>query len=511
MWKNMYLYTVVFLGGGIVLALEILGTRVLGPFYGVSIYLWSALISVTLFGLTIGYLIGGKLADSRPEVSILAVILGIAGIWVITIPLLRHPILNMLEPFGLRAAVLIATTVLFLPPFMLLGTISPIAIRIKTTTVDNVGSIAGTLYALSTLASVLAALATGFVLIPKFGVSNLLFSIGIILLLISALGFILEGRKTPIVISIFFILLGAGAWKGNAGETAHPGEGLISIQQSRYGELRVVDLKGTRHLLFDGSLHAQVDTTNWRSVFPYVSVMELPKYIIPKPGSMLLIGLGAGSLAKSYHADGWKVDAVEIDPVILDLARKDFHLMPEDAAIQIDDGRHFLEHSQKQYDVILIDAFGSGSIPFHLITGEVFVLFRDHLAPHGVLALNTEALGWNDIVVRSIAATLETAFPTVAAIPIAEPPSEFGNVVLLAASTTLTLTQDLPRTYLDPDYRFSGNYWKVHGWDNSFTPKTQNVPILTDECNPMDVWSEDINYASRQEIHKYFAGFGYSW
>src|SRR5690349_13543858 len=114
------LYLVVSLSGAAVLAIEILGTRVLGPWYGVSLYLWSALISVTLAALSVGYWLGGRWADRGVTAAKLAVPLAIAGVWMLAVPWLRGPVIAMSQRWGLRTAVLAAATVLFFPPLALL-------------------------------------------------------------------------------------------------------------------------------------------------------------------------------------------------------------------------------------------------------------------------------------------------------------------------------------------------------------------------------------------------------
>src|SRR5678809_666061 len=135
---SLWLYAVVALSGAAVLALEILGTRILGPFYGVSLYLWSALISVTLAALSVGYWLGGRWADRDPRPRHLALLLGGAGIWMMLVPVIRTPLLDLTESLGLQAAVLATSTVLFFPPLALLGMVSPFVIRMRTQSIDQV-------------------------------------------------------------------------------------------------------------------------------------------------------------------------------------------------------------------------------------------------------------------------------------------------------------------------------------------------------------------------------------
>ena len=155
--KNLYLYIIISISGASVLALEILGTRILGPFYGVSIFLWSALITVTLAALSTGYFIGGWWADRGVKFERLSLLLAGAGIWLFIVPLIKRPVLSLIEPLGLRLSVLLGATILLFLPLTLLGMISPYAIKLKTTHLNEIGRSAGNLYAISTLASVLSA------------------------------------------------------------------------------------------------------------------------------------------------------------------------------------------------------------------------------------------------------------------------------------------------------------------------------------------------------------------
>jgi MFS family permease len=195
--KHKYLYLSISVSGASVLAIEILGTRIIGPYYGVNLFLWSALIGVTLAALSVGYVIGGKWADRRPALSSFAWILIAAGIWIALVPLIKGPIIAATRPVGHRAALLIASFALFFPPLAVLGMVSPYALRLRAQAVGEIGRSAGDLYAISTLASVAAALLTGFFLIPSFGVSGLTAAIGIVLAATGILGLTAATAKRP--------------------------------------------------------------------------------------------------------------------------------------------------------------------------------------------------------------------------------------------------------------------------------------------------------------------------
>jgi spermidine synthase len=163
------------------------------------------------------------------------------------------------------------------------------------------------------------------------------------------------------------------------------------------------------------------------------------------------------------------------------------------------DGRRFLITQDDAYDIIVMDAFGSSSIPFHLVTEEAFGIIRSRLASNGILAMNIHAIGWHDEIVTSIAATLSRQFEHVMVLPIVEPPDQLGNIVLLASDRQLELEQELPV----PLSRFSAEYDQSHAWDNRFEVDVAGATILTDNLNPVDVWSERVNLASRKELHQY--------
>jgi spermidine synthase len=498
--KNGYIYVVVTVSGASVLALEILGTRILGPFYGVSIFLWSALITVTLAALAAGYAIGGRWADAGPRLRRLSLLLLAAGIWVVLIPWLKRPVLGLAEPLGLRAAVLLAATILFFPPLALLGMVSPYAIRLKASGIEVVGRTAGNLYAVSTVASVVAALLVGFFLIPNVGVTRITLGTGLLLMGTAIYGVTGSGKtKSALSVVLFSAAAVAVLMLSGSGDRASAGE-VLALEQSAYGEIRVVESDETRYLLIDGGIHTRVDAASGESLVPYVDVLDIAKLFYYKPGRMLLVGLGGGSVVKRYAGEGWQVEAVEIDPVVTRMARDYFGLEEVEAVVRHMDGRAYLKTPGESFDLAIMDAFGSSSIPFHLVTREAFALIRSRLVPKGILALNVEAAGWHDILVHSLAATMQEVFANVVVLPMAEPPDQLGNLVLLASDRPLEPRYE-PPVPLD---RFSPDYNRAHAWDNRFTVDPAGVPVLTDDHNPVDVWAERVNLAARRVLHEEF-------
>lgn len=500
--KGWYLYVIVLVGGAAVLAIEILGTRILGPFYGVSLFLWSALITVTLVALSAGYVIGGRLADRKPRESRIYLLLAGAGLWTVLIPWITHPVLALAEPLGLRVAVLVAAFLLFAPPLTLLGMVSPYAIRVRASSMEIVGRTAGDLYAISTLGSVAAALLTGFILIPNVGVQRLTLMTGGLLLGTAALGWALNlksGKARAAAVSA--LLIGAAGIGQIPSEQPRPASGLIAIEQSPYAEIRVLDTpdRRLRLLVIDGGTHTIARPGTWESAYPYVALVGVTRCLVPKPGRVLVVGVGGGSVLKDYAVRGWRVDAVEIDPVVVKVAREHFGLSAEDGQVFTMDGRRFVSGDVGRYDIVVLDAFGSSSIPFHLVTREAFGLIASRLAPGGVLAINVESDGWHGEVVKAVAATLRTQFAHVVALPAEAAAGDLGNVVLLASGAGLDVAAGCDA--------FERGFAQ-RGWTNRFVPDIEGAPVLTDDLNPVDLWSERINVLAREDLHRYFGEIG---
>ncbi len=499
------LYVIVFLSGAVVLAIEIVGTRVLGPFYGVSIFLWSALITVTLAALSVGYAVGGRWADRGPRYARLGVILAAAGLWILATIWLKRPVIAAVEPLGIRGAVLGAATLLFFPPLALLGMVSPFAIRLRAEHLGEVGRTAGNIYAVSTVASVVGALATGFYLVPVLGINRLIATCAALLFAASIIAF-RGGRSGGRTVAMSLLVPVGLGWLGAVAPVERVGrpDALIWMEQSPYADLRVLDWEDARYLLIDGGTHTIVDRQSGHTVFPYAVVLDIPRHMFTRPGDMLLIGLGGGSVAQDYYRKGWRVESVEIDAAVVRIAEQFFSVSLDSAHVHVMDGREFLLTTDHTYDLIVMDAFGSSSIPFHLVTREMFALVKAHLKPGGVVAVNTETREWNDILTRSLAATVGTQFRNVTVLPTSEPPNTLGNVVLLASDRDIEIDEDVlgnPYDYV----RYPYLHWTVvernHAWANRFVADTRGVPVLTDDVNPVSVWSEGINWESRKGMH----------
>jgi spermidine synthase len=408
---ELYVLGTSFLTGAITLVVEILGTRIMSPYYGASIYVWSSLIGVTLGALTIGYLVGGSAADRWPPLRAFALEIVAAALWISVIPLVRHGVLSATTPLGLKAGSLVSAFILFAPPLVLLSMTGPSAIRLVTTDFAVLGRGVGKVYGVSTLGSTLGAILTGFVLIPSFSVPTLLVACAIVLLVLGGLGLALArttaGAVTALVVAVIAAFAGA--------RSSVPAPGVVYVANSFYGELKVFETRDVRLLLLDGIDNGFVDRTTFESRAPYISSFRYLPAARPAAAKALCIGLGAGSVPRTFHVrHKIATEVVEIDSEIVQIARRWFGF-PSEIPVFVEDGRTFMAGDRGPYDFVVLDAFRSETHPAHLFTREFFARVDAALAPEGIVALNMAGVPYGPASVawRSVRRTLREQFANV--------------------------------------------------------------------------------------------------
>lgn len=193
---DLLVYGVAFLSGGVLLGLEIVASRILAPYFGNSVYVWGSLISVFLLALSIGYWLGGVLADRRPSLGTLALILVTAAVFILVLPLVYLPVGRFISELDLefRFSVLLISVLFFLVPSVLMGMVSPFAIKLSATALEEIGRTSGRVYAISTLGSISGALAVSFFFIQWLGTRAIVVVLGLILLVLALLCAVWEGK-----------------------------------------------------------------------------------------------------------------------------------------------------------------------------------------------------------------------------------------------------------------------------------------------------------------------------
>ncbi len=421
--RRVLLLALVFIGGVTSLGIEFAAARLLAPFFGQSLFIWGTLIGLILIYLTIGYYVGGRVADRWPKAELLYRITAVAAAATGLIPVLSQPILGLSQvgfarlSLGLVAGSLISVIVLFALPVILLGMVSPFAIRLRIEEVRTAGNAAGAVYALSTLGSILGTFVPVFWLIPTFGTRPTLYLMAVVLGMVSAAGLWGPRRRRlyaliPAAIVALALVQHGGGIRGAAyGERVYEAE-------SAYNYIQVVQ-QGTRTdlVLNEGhAVHSIYDPTTLYTRGPWDYFLLAPLFGSGHvPQRVAIIGLAGGTVARQYTGvDGpVDIDGVEIDPRIVEVGRRYFDMNEPNLHVFVDDGRYWLARRTQRYDVIAVDAYRQPYIPFYLTTREFFRSARDHLTDDGVLAVNAGRTEKDFRLVDALSGTLTAVYPSV--------------------------------------------------------------------------------------------------
>ena len=508
-----FLYCTAAVCGALVMVLEVLGSRVIGPFYGVSLFVWTSLITVTLLALAAGYAAGGLLSDRWQTPTGLYGFVMLAGVVVLVIPSVMGGVLKACQPLGLRAGSFASTLALFGPPLFLLGCVPPYATRLALRETRAIGRTVGAMSALSTLGSVGGTVTTGFVLIAHLGIDGILRLTGGLLVALALVYFVGFRRRWVALASLGFLGLPLGSAPARPAVLPN-GTRVTQIASvdSFYGRLKVVDYAyppvHTREMLIDGLIQGGVDVRSGESVYPYAYFLQyLPTLVKPGGRRALMIGLGAGLLPRWYAARGVETDVVDIDPEVVRLARTYFGF-PASGRVVIDDARHFLATVDRPYDYVILDVFNGDTTPGYLLSREAVSLLRARLTPGGVLGVNlVGSLGPGAFMTASVVRTLEQAFESVSVYRTYEVAGgvDHGNLAIIAVKGLPVRdgpTVDLATWPLHPLARREA---PVVARPHRIPPDAPAV-VLTDDYNPIDVYDAWL----RERVRAAIVG-GTSW
>jgi len=403
-----------FLSGAILMALELVGSRLLAPYFGGSIFVWGSLIGVFLAALSTGYYLGGRLVDRWPSARLLAALLLAAGLYVLLLPHYGEALCDRiaLRDYGARAGPLIACALLFFLPGALMGVTSPFVVRLSAHAVEVVGRTAGAVYAASTIGSIAGTLGTAFYLIPAVGTRTALYLVAGGLVLTSLIAAAKrQPRLTNAVGAAVLALLLASA--------ASAKERILLERDSAYHRLYVTEDENYRWLRADNVWHTRMNLRDPHGRgLSYTDYADLAFLFNPQIRKVLVIGLGGGTIPKRFVRDYPQVSvvAVEIDPDVIKLAARYFDVHADRRlTIRESDGRMFLRRTTAKWDLIVLDAYYADSVPFFLATREFFDLARSRLSPGGVLMNNVVGMpsGPRSGFFRSVYRTMRLTFPQV--------------------------------------------------------------------------------------------------
>ncbi len=460
-----YLYLLTFVAGFTTLGVELSASRLLDPWFGNSLIVWASLIGLILLYLAVGYWLGGLIADRSPRLITLLRLAGLGALGVGLVPAAARPVLQLasrgLADFdaGLLAGSMAGVLVLFAVPVTLLGCVSPFAVRLSIRDVRGSGEAAGRLYAISTVGSILGSFLPVLLLIPTLGTRRTFGVLAATLLLVVLAG-LLRSRRLPdaaaAVLALVLVLL--ATWR-TAGPLK-PAAGLLFETESAFNYIQVIDAAGIERQLRlnEGEgIHSVYRPQGgladgiW-DYFLLAPAFSPAPYGPKQVHRVAIVGLAAGTMSRLF-AEAYgpiAVDGAELDPEIIAVGRAWFDMDQPNLTAYALDGRRFLarQAAAPAYDLIAVDAYRPPYIPFHLTTVEFFALARDRLAENGVVAVNVGRTHTDYSLVHAIAATMQTAFPSVYVIDEPSGDSSLGNTLVVGTRQPTTLTDfnaNLPR------------------------------------------------------------------
>ena len=446
-----FLYVLVFVVGTGSLGAEIAVARLMAPFFGASTIVWANTIGVVLVALSLGYWLGGRLADRSPSLQGLCRIVLLAAVLLAAVPFVARPFLDIsvdaLDSISAGAFVgsLLAVLALIAIPVLLLGAASPYALRLAVPDVEHAGRIAGRLYAISTAGSLVGTMLSSLLLIPVVGTQRtfLVFALAIGATAIAGLGL----RFAPVAA----LLAAAIAIPVGTVRASDDGEVIYETEtETQYAQVveepdgdRILQLNEGQaiHSLYKPGSYLTGRYWDGLIVMPFAALSHAPERVA-------ILGNAAGTAARMYghYFPDARVDGVEIDGELTDIGRRYFDLGGPNLHTYTDDARPWLRRSDGDYDVIVVDAYRQPYIPFYLATREFFELARDRLAPGGVVVVNVGHPEGNDDLEKAISATMADVFPTVLRDPL-----EHSNTLLLGSDAPASQEQLLAAIAMLPD------------------------------------------------------------
>ena len=493
--KKYNLEIIVFVSGAVVMVLELVAARMLAPFLGTSLIVWTSLIAIILGSLSIGYYYGGKLADESANYKTLAIFFLFAAILVFLTILINGPVLSFFAAlnWGLRISSVLVTTILFAPASILLGMVSPYALRLKLSDLKSSGTEAGRLYAISTLGSIAGTFLAGFYLIPFFGNFNLMIALAVVLIFLSIFtyGKFLKLNKWHylIITFSFFILLAVAFISQKIWQLP----GLVIDIDSSYSRIMIFDSldeeTGRVKRSWQTDRHATQSSMYLDNpdelVHEYTKYYRLADYFEHKMENTLMIGGAAYSYPKEFlkRFPNANMTVVEIDPMATELAKEYFYLEENDRLdIYHEDARYFLEKTSESYDAIYLDAFLSAiAIPYQLTTQETVEKFYDLLEDDGIVLVNLISAidGEKGRFLQAEYKTYLSVFPYVYILPVQD--NQDGkivqNLMLVAMKTKLEIKANSNEELAE--------YWNGR-WEKEID--LSQVDILTDDYAPVDCY-----------------------
>ena len=444
--KRTYIYITVFFSGMTALAVEMTASRLLGNVYGSSNLVWASIIGHILVYLTLGYWLGGKLADKKPTHQIFYRLLMWGSLTVGLIPMISRPILrisaNAFDQLFIPTLVgaFIAVMILFIIPVTLIGMVSPFALKLVLRDTQSAGKMSGLLSAISTLGSFIGTFLPVMVLVPLIGTYRTFLFFSSLLMIVATIGYFINAELKSWLRLVWMPLVLILLWLFGTQGVDKATRNLIYETESAYNYIQVLKENDYFYLLLNEGqgIHSIYHPTQLYYSGPWSQVLVSP-YFNPSMESansvdhIAIIGLAAGTTARQALTvfPDCEIDGFEIDPKIVAVGQEFFDMANPHLTIYEQDGRFGLAQSAKKYDIISVDAYRAPYIPWHLTTVEFFQLTYDRLTEDGVLVINIGQVPMDRTLVNDLGTTIGHVFPSIFVMDI---PGSF-NSILFATKT----------------------------------------------------------------------------
>jgi predicted membrane-bound spermidine synthase len=443
----------IFVTGGVTLALEVLSSRIMTPYFGVSLFIWSGILSITLAFLAIGYWAGGRAASGKSAEQLLTLFLAGPAIATVAIGIsaLVYPALfpwladrNLVLGSFLGGAVLLAI------PIVTLSAMNPLLVALRREDVDGGDAGAGTVFFVSTVGSVAGVLVTAFVFIPGFSnytavlMLGLAIGVGTVALAFSqrpapsGRGGVVVAAALGVIICLIMLFAKDSYLRSLAKMEGIDLEMRVAAQYSSlYGTIKVVqatrsDGTNLRMYLQDGLVQNIVDPLGMSQSLHTHALEELGLAYAPHARSALVLGLAAGLVPMRFKAEGIDVTVVDINPRSIEVAQRHFGFDPSAITVRVEDARTYVRACDGQFDIVVVDLFHGDGTPDYLMTQEFFADVARCLNRNGIIVMNTFYDNQDDHPNRRVLATLATAFGVTI-----EFRSPSGGTFLVATNTVL--------------------------------------------------------------------------
>ena len=482
------LLTLIFLVGFVDLSLQILAGRMLTPYFGSSVYTWGSVIGVFMIILALGYYIGGHVSKKR--FSHLVPLFLLSSVFFICVTVFSGQlVLEFIRELGISSqyAAIPSVLILFGPPSFLLALLTPLAVELLGT--KRKGEASGSIFATGTIGSIFGAFGATFLLIPSFALETSFFILAGILLMSF---FLLPSfRKNSVLFFIICVFVILSAIIVNTTQTADAE--LVYKTQTPYQQLEVRDEDGIRKLYLDGQTQSgmRLDAP-YQHVYLYTRFFELPFLLKDEIIDVLFIGGGGFTGPRTFAARGMNVDVVELDPGVAKAAKEYFLIDDDMMNIVVDDGRYFLSGTDKQYDLIILDAYRKDRIPFHMATTEFYELIESRLVNDGIFLSNLIAYrdGEDSLFYRTMYYTLKETFPNTFAFETRKP-NVLQNIELLAIKTNSSIGVEYFDTLSTMRHPYGYNIAKELSQQITAI-SNDDVVLLRDNKAPLDSLTSSI-------------------